>query len=247
MAATEVPYDQLTGEQVERVIEVLTPLATPDRLARFESVLTTRTRDVALVLEDIANAHNAAAIFRTAEAFGFFEVHVVEPTTGSFKVSRNIAKGAQQWLDLRWYSETRTAVAGLKARGFSVWVADVQPGAVPIHDVDVSGRVALMFGNERTGPTDGARDLADGRFMVPMHGFVESFNVSVATAISCYDVLMRRRGADLHVPLQPTDARAVLAAWLARSVRSSPDVLARAGIDRPIIGRPGLPLIDTAR
>jgi tRNA (guanosine-2'-O-)-methyltransferase len=51
----------------------------------------------------------------------------------------------------------------------------------------------LVFGNEKEGVSEKALEFCDGTFRIPMWGFVESFNVSVAAAISLYISARRRR------------------------------------------------------
>lgn len=233
MGAPEIDGQSLDAETAERVIVALAPHVTPARLARLEEVLARRTRDVVLVLEDLFKAHNGAAMLRTAEAFGFLEVHVIESAPGSFKIRRTIAKGAHQWLDLRWHSDAAAAYAALSARGYAIWVADIGGRPVADAEIDALGKLALVFGNERGGPSAAALAAARGRFRVPMYGFVESFNVSVAAALSCYELTRRRETAGIARGLEPLDARRVLATWLAESVGTSGAILGRAGLPKP--------------
>ena len=230
-----VRYDTLSAETAARVVDVLGAHATAQRLGRLRRALASRTREVVVVLEDIANAHNAAAVFRTVEALGFFELHVIEPREGRFKVSSNIASGAHKWLDTRWYRRGAHAYEALRARSFGIWASDVHGDAVDVADIDVSEPLALVFGNEHSGLSPELADAADGRFRVGMCGLVESLNISVAVAMSCYDVRMRRAAAGRAAGLAPEDAQAVLAAWLAKSVGASPEILARAGLPLPVI------------
>lgn len=221
-------------EALEQAVAALSPLVTPERLARIDAVLGARTREVVLVLEEIANEHNAAAVLRSAEAFGFFEVHVVEQVA-RFQVSEHVASGAGKWLHLRRHPSTRAAYDELRARGYTIWASVLARDAVPVHDVPIEGKVALVFGNEHRGLSELAIREADGRFIVPMQGFVESFNISVAAATACYDLSSRRRLAGRPAGLEPADRLRTRAAWLARSVRSSSEVLARLGLPVPTL------------
>lgn len=228
------PVPALPPETLEKVTAALSPLVTPERLARIDAVLAARTREVVLVLEDIANEHNAAAVLRSAEAFGFFEVHVVE-LVSRFHVSQNVASGAEKWMHLRRHRSTQSVYGELRARGYSIWASVLARDAVPVHDVPVDAKVALVFGNEHRGLSERAIREADARFIVPMHGFVESFNISVAAAMSCYDLASRRRLAGRPPGLEPGDHLRTRAAWLARSVRSSREVLARLELPVPAL------------
>lgn len=238
----ELSYDALSEAEARRVIDTLSPHVTEARLARMEQALRTRSRAVTVVLEDLVNAHNGAAVFRSMEAFGLFEAHVVEPTEGAFEISAEVASGAHKWLDLRWHRQTRAAFDRLRARGYRIWVSDLHGDPVPHHEIDVSEPIALVFGNERDGISEAARAAADGAFRIPMVGFVESLNISVAAAITIHDVTARRRALGLPSGLEAGDARRVLAAWLTCSVRAAPELLARAGLPQPRIHRDELRL-----
>jgi len=227
----------LDAEVLQKIESIVEPLITPERIARLDTALATRSREVVMVLEDLLNEHNGAAVLRTAEAFGFFEVHVMEPEPGRFKVNRRISKGTQKWLDLHRHVSTADACAHLKARGYAVWVSALQGDAVDVHDIPIDRPIALLFGNELNGVSAEALARADGCFRIPMSGFVESFNISVAAAISLYDVSLRMRSRGGPRPLDPLDARQVRTAWLARAAKSAADVLERAGLPLPVLHR----------
>ncbi len=210
----------------------LSPLVTPERLARMDAVLARRTRDVVVVLEDIANEHNAAAVLRSAEAFGFFELHIVE-LSARFHASTHVASGAEKWMHLVRHTSTAAAYEELRGRGYQIWASVLEDEPLPVHQVPIEGKVALVFGNEHRGLSELAIAQADAHFTVPMLGFVESFNISVAVATACYDLLSRRRIAGRPVGLDPSDQLCTRAAWLASSVRSSREVLARMELPVP--------------
>lgn len=228
------PFSPHPPEVLEAVIKALSPLVTAERLRRLDDVLSRRTRDVVIVLEDIANEHNAAAVLRSAEAFGFFEVHVIE-SVARFHVSRHIASGAEKWMHIRRHRSTREAYEELRARGYHIWTSVLAPDAVPVHEISIDEKIALVFGNEHRGLSERAMTESDGRFIVPMGGFVESLNISVAAATSCYDLASRRRQAGRTGGLAPGDALSTRASWLARSVRSAPEVLSRLDLPVPTL------------
>ena len=223
-------------EVLEKVVAALSPLVTPERLLRMEAVLARRTRDVVIVLEDIANEHNAAAVLRSAEAFGFFEVHIVE-VAARFHASQHVASGAEKWMHLRRHVSTREAYADLRRRGYQIWASVLSGTPAPVYEVPIEGKVALVFGNEHRGLSEAAVREADGSFVVPMLGFVESFNISVAVATAAYDLSSRRRLSGRPGGLDPLDALCTRASWLAKSVRSSREVLARLDLPVPELHR----------
>ncbi|MFO0695824.1 MAG: RNA methyltransferase [Polyangiales bacterium] len=166
------------------VIEALVPLVTPERLGRIRAVVEQRTLDVVPVVDNIADPHNASAILRTADALGIQRVHVVandRPFMGSHKV----AKGTERWLDLVWHPTPEDCADALHAEGYEVFVASMDGDHTP-EDLAGKKRVSVVFGNEHRGASKGLRERADGTYRIPMVGFVESLNVSVAAAITMY-------------------------------------------------------------
>jgi tRNA (guanosine-2'-O-)-methyltransferase len=219
----------LDVERARRVREVLRPYLSEARRRRIAEVLDARTRAVTVVLEDIASDHNGAAVLRTAEALGLMEVHLVPPPAG-FKVSRKVAMGSQKWLEIQRHSGIEAAYAALRARGFAIWASVVHGEAVPAAALPLAGPVALVFGNEHAGLSAAAAARADGRFRLPMYGFVESLNISVAAALGVSAVTERRRAAGRLEPLDADDRDVVEARWYVRSVRAARPLLAREGI-----------------
>lgn len=212
-----------------RVVETLTPYVSEARRARIQQVLGSRTREVTVVLEDIANDHNGAAVLRTADAMGLMEAHLI-PSPGGFKASRKVAMGAQKWLETSRYPSTESCYSALKKRGFQVWVSTVHGEAVPVEKLPTDAPMALVFGNEQTGVSESAVELADGCFHVPMYGFVESLNVSVAAALSLSSVVGTRRKIRALTPLSKHDKLMITANWYTQSVRAASLLLEREGL-----------------
>lgn len=205
-------------EAVRRIPAALLPMlegVRPRRVARMVEVLEQRMGSVVLVAEAVRRRHNVSALLRTADAFGLHEVQLV---AGDFQPSRGAARGSERWLRIRHQPDTATCIAELHARGFRVIAADLAPGAVTPEEIPVDRPVALLFGSELAGISATARARADGFVIIPMAGFVESLNVSVAAAITTRIVAARRRalvGADLD----EADRTAALQEWLEREDR----------------------------
>jgi tRNA (guanosine-2'-O-)-methyltransferase len=224
-------------DAADRVAATLRPFVSEERQARIESVLASRTRDPVLVLENIHSDHNTSAVLRTAEAMGVLELHIVAVTT-PFVISRRVVKGAHKWLELHGHPSIEEAYAALRARGYRIWASHFAAnGVTEIARVPVDRPLALVFGNEHEGLSRASIDQADGWFRVPMKGFVESLNISVATSIALYDVLARRPPR----PIGSDDVRRLRAAWYALSVRAAPLLLEREGLPTPL--HPRGPLI----
>ncbi|MBN1336676.1 MAG: RNA methyltransferase [Deltaproteobacteria bacterium] len=222
----------MTDAVLERLPPDLRPLAAtllPRRVARMLDVLDRRLGSVVLVVEAVRKRHNVSAILRTADAFGLHEVHLV---SGGFRPSHGAARGSERWLHLVRCPSIAASVSGLRTRGFRIAVADLGPACWTPETVPVDRPLAILFGSELTGVSAEAHALADGTVHVPMHGFVESLNVSVAAALVTRSVAERRRavaGADLD----PVARRAALEAWVRRESTWMSAARVRHGLDPP--------------
>ena len=198
--------------------------ASEARQRRVQEMLSQRLASVSVIAEAVHRRHNTSAILRSCEAFGVHSVHLV---TGTFRVSRGAARGAERWLDLHHWPSVSEAIAQAQADGFRVYAADVGREAVTPDTLPVDGPVALLFGNELSGVSDEARALCDGFVTVPMFGMMESLNVSVAAACVIQRVATRRRahagGGDL-----PAAARdAFFQSWLEQQRAAAAGVQSR--------------------
>ncbi len=164
----------------------------PERRARVDEVVANRTRTLTVVMEAFCDPQNVNAVLRTCEAFGIQELHVVEGPMKPYDRNKKISQNADKWVDVRRWSSTRDCLARLRSEGFAIYATHLGPAARPLGALSFAGKVALVFGNERRGVSEEALALADASYAIPMHGFVQSLNVSVAAAISLAKAVERR-------------------------------------------------------
>lgn len=177
----------------EDVVELLAPYLTPERRARIERVLAARLKSLTVVIENLHDPHNGAAAIRSAEAFGLCELHVVEEAE-PFRFSPKVTQGCDKWIEIRRHADFAACARALHDRGFVLYAAI--PGAErAVHEIDATRPAALVFGNEHAGLTSAARAACDASFGIPIHGFTQSFNLSVSVALAIYDLSTRRRAA----------------------------------------------------
>lgn len=203
------------------VLEALGPLVTERRLGRLRAVAAGRLHGVAPVLESIADPHNASAILRSADAFGIQRVHVV-PGPAGFHASRQISKGAHRWLDLVRHPDSEACAEALRRAGYAIYVASME-GTVTPAELASRPKVAVVFGNEHRGPSPAMRERAEGTYAIPMRGFVESLNVSVAAAITLHALTADRSGE-----LSVAEQEELVARWLLATVRDGEQVVGEA-------------------
>jgi len=164
----------------------------PERKARIDRVVAHRTRTLAVVMEALCDPQNVNAVLRTCEAFGIQDVHVVEGLMKPYDRNKKVSQNADKWLDLHRWRDTRACLEHLRAEGFQVYATHLDPGARPLSELSFAGKVALVFGNEHRGVSHQALALCHARYAIPMLGFVQSLNVSVAAAISIAAAVVRR-------------------------------------------------------
>lgn len=188
-------------------------LTNEERLERMQQVLDGRLNHVCVALEALYHRHNVSAVLRTVDAMGLHRVHLVE---GHFKAVRGAARGAERWLELHHHPSPAEAVEAIRASGYRVYVADFAEDAITPEQVPLDEPACLWFGAELVGVSPVAREAADGVVMIPMHGFAQSLNVSVAAALTLRPVAERARALGERALLDPQERRQIWQAWLER-------------------------------
>ncbi len=150
-----------------------------DRESRMRNVLKNRISGLRIVAEALHLRHNLSAILRSAESFGVHDVHLIQPQRAK---ASSAARGAERWLNIHIHSSLEECVSVLRKEGYQLWVADIEEGAHTPHSIPIDNPIAVLMGTELTGVSKEARALADGCIYVPMLGFTQSLNVSVAAA-----------------------------------------------------------------
>ncbi len=209
------------------IIEALAPQMSEDRIDRIDEIIEGRTYDVAPVVEGVINTGNVSAVMRTAEGLGFQPFHVIRNDV-PFKHSSRTTQGAQKWLDVHMWDTTPACVDHLKANGYCVVVTALTDEAVPLEEIDFTRKTAMVFGNEAKGCSEVMLEGADQTCILPSPGFVQSYNISVAAAMSLYAAFAARvRAFGANGNLDDSDKERLRADFFFRSVRSAESILTR--------------------
>ncbi|MEW6511567.1 MAG: RNA methyltransferase [Bacteroidota bacterium] len=175
---------------------------------KFRSVIARRQPDLTVVLENIHDPHNVSAIFRSCDAVGVLRVELVYTVERFPRIGRKSSSSANKWLDRRAHRSVEACYATLHAEGFRIFATRLSEEARTLYDLDLTGSVALVFGNEHRGVSDEAAEKADAVFSIPMMGMIQSLNVSVAAAVSLYEALRQRQaGGGYRAPMLPYPER----------------------------------------
>ncbi|MBB6031802.1 tRNA (guanosine-2'-O-)-methyltransferase [Borreliella spielmanii] len=173
-------------------IDVLSEFITDGKKARIEEVLSRRTNYLTFVLEDIFQPHNASATIRTGEILGLSDVHIIEKNN-KCTLNPDITLGSSQWINLNKYKNTKLAIDRLKSNGYIIVATSLNEQSVNLENFPINNKMAVFFGTELTGLSAEVLGAADLCVKIPMYGFTQSYNISVAVAIVMYSLLIRLR------------------------------------------------------
>lgn len=168
----------------------------PRRFQRIQGVLNQRMENLTVLLEQVDKPHNLSAILRSCDAVGVLEAHVVS-LPGRARLFNDTAKGSQKWVSLHPQSDTPTALALLRERGFRIYGTHLGVNAVDYRTCDFTGPTAFVLGAEKWGLSEATGHGVDQALFIPMVGMVQSLNVSVAAAILLFEALRQRQAAGL--------------------------------------------------
>ena len=214
-----------------KLSDYLEDFVTERRLNRIEEVLRNRTRRIVVVLEDLYQSHNASAVLRSCECFGVQDVYVIE-NYNSFEPSSDVALGSSKWLTVRHYNaengaNTRRCLQELKDFGYRIAATCLSSDADVLSNVSVQEPLALCFGNEENGLSATAMELADMKITIPIHGFTQSFNISVSAALCLYELIGRLHNEDSEWGLTEEEKNKFRFDWLKKSVQHSEKIIER--------------------
>lgn len=168
---------------------------TKERLEKLKRVAAARQKNLAVVLEDIHDPHNAAAILRTCDAFGVQDVRFIfdqEKAYNPHRVGKVSSSSANKWLTIRVYKSTAEALAELKKEKFKNAMTLLNSQSQLPNKIKFPEKIALWLGNEHRGLSPLATEAADLKIKIPMRGLVQSLNVSVTGAILIYEITRQR-------------------------------------------------------
>ena len=200
----------------------------PQRIERFEEVLSNRTKHFTVAVENIYQSHNASAVLRTCDCFGVQDLHVIA-NQNQYELSKDVAMGAEKWVDMHSYYEkennTQDCIDELKSQGFQIVATTPHTDDVLLPDFDVTKKSAFFFGPEISGLSDIVLDQADAFVRIPMYGFTESYNISVSAALVLHDVVNRLKKSEVDWALSEQDLMDKRIDWASKSLKSGPQIL----------------------
>jgi len=207
----------------KELLAYLEDFVTEKRKDLFKEVLEHRTRHFAVVLEDLYQKHNWSAVVRSCDVFGVQDIYTIENKYNAY-ISNGVGKGGQKWVDFHRFKEkennTVDCVEALKEKGYKIIVTTPHEESSFVSDFDITEKSAFVFGVEGEGASDEMMSKADGYLKIPMYGFTESLNVSVAAAITLQTVTEKLHKSDLDWKLSEEEKQDIYQNWLEKSIGS---------------------------
>lgn len=185
---------------------------TPERLQKLTTVLNRRQANLTVVMENVQDPHNISAVMRTCDAVGIQELYILNNKIPRHKKwGAKSSSSAVKWLTIHQYEDAALCIAHLRSRYQHIYTTHLATNSISVYDIDFTGSVALVFGNEHAGVSDEIRTLADGNFIIPQMGIIQSLNISVACAVSIYEAYRQKSLAGhYNIPSLPAEQRATL-------------------------------------
>lgn len=165
---------------------------TPERIRKITSAAKSRQFSLRVVIENIHDAHNVSAIFRTCDAVGVPKITLLYTKETFPKINKVTSASANKWIDIEKFDDVKNCIESLRNEGFKIYASLIDKNAKNLYDLDLTEKIALVFGNEHRGVSEEMISMADELFYIPMRGMVQSLNVSVAVAVTLYECQRQR-------------------------------------------------------
>ncbi|WP_293872005.1 RNA methyltransferase [Flavobacterium sp.] len=191
---------------------------TDNRKERFKTILANRTNHFTIVVEDLFQFHNTSAVMRSCEVFGIQEINIIEQRFGK-NIDKEIAMGAQKWVDINKFSTISHCMKSLKNKGYQIIATTPHNDSCLLQDFDITNKSALFFGTEKEGLSEEVMSQADGFLKIPMVGFTESLNISVSAAIIIQDITTRLRQTNIKWQLTEEELLEKRIQWAKNTIK----------------------------
>jgi len=205
---------------------------TPERIEKFKNVADRRQGNLTVILENVHDAHNIGAVLRTCDSVGIHEIFVLY-TEGrlseeNIKLGKRTSAGARKWVKVHHYTNVDRCFEDIRKKYEKVYATHLSKDAVDLHDLDMTQSIALLFGNEKDGVSEASLQHADGNFIIPQIGMVESLNISVACAVSIYEAFRQRKNKGFYTEnptTNPQEKAAILEEYTGRNRKKPGSIL----------------------
>ena len=207
------------------LVEYLESMLTSKRRALFKRVVEQRTNYFTVATQDVYQLHNTSAVIRSCDVFGIQNIHVVEEVNLK-KIDREIAMGAQKWVDINRYNSTKDCIQRLRDMNYRIIATSPHEGTA-LQDFDISSPTAVFFGTETKGLSEEVLAEADEFLRIPMVGFTDSLNISVSAAIILQDLTARLKKSEFHWRFREEEKLRIRYEWARKNLKNSAEIVDR--------------------
>ena len=182
----------------------------PERRNKLRKLAARRQFDVQIILENVRDLHNVGAVLRTCDAVGIPAIHMILDSgfkKSKLRMGKNTSAGARRWVDAYLHEDIESCLGALRTDRIQILGTAITPDAKSIYDIDFTIPTMLVFGNERDGLSDEALKLIDQSIAIPQQGMVQSLNISVACAVTLYELMRQRLQHGMYADAFTTSAQ----------------------------------------
>jgi len=166
---------------------------TPERATKINKVLEKRQNDLTVIIENVTDPHNIAAVMRTCDAVGISEIFVLNTKINSHKrFGTRSSSSAQKWMHTHQFTDMQECLSVVRKKYNRIYATHLGEESKSIYEMNFTEPIALVFGNEKRGVSDEIRALCDGNFIIPQVGMISSLNISVACAVTIYEAFRQK-------------------------------------------------------
>jgi tRNA (guanosine-2'-O-)-methyltransferase len=163
------------------------------RREKLEKVLLKRQFDLTVVMENVHDPHNISAVMRTCDAVGIQEIYVLNTRIPAHKkYGAKSSSSAAKWLTLYEFDNLEACCMTLRSKYSKIFTTRLSDQSVDLYDLNLTDSIALVFGNEHEGVSEDFCNQADGNFIIPQVGIIQSLNISVACAVTIYEAYRQK-------------------------------------------------------
>lgn len=206
------------------LVQLLEEYVTPNKIELIDKVLAERTRYLTVVMEDFYHSQNASAVMRTCDCFGVQDVYITQ-RLHDYNVNPNVVRGASKWLSLNMFEReeqsTEKCFNSLKSKNYRLVGTTPDRNSASIKELNINQPIAFVFGTEKQGMSNYAKEHVDELVHVPMYGFTESFNVSVSAALILNELVDRIKRESVDWALSEEEKLDLKFEWYQHIVKRS--------------------------
>ncbi len=175
---------------------------TEEREHLFKKVASQTQFNATVLLENVHDPHNLGAVMRSCDAVGIREVYILDNHDNLkdrvLEDNMKTSTGVMRWIEIHRFTDTEACVRTLREKYNTLLATHLTEDATSMHQQDFTQSCVLVFGNEHAGITDELFGHCDANFIIPQMGMVQSLNISVACAVSLFELARQRLAAGLY-------------------------------------------------